>query len=76
MIPFYIKRLADLICPHWADLDEDEIHEVINAAYRVHGAGYRQPLEREDTASEGSPNATRAAIDRIDGVVTTGSTAQ
>lgn len=41
MIPSEVAAIATLIWPDWADLEEDDCHEVIAAAYRIYNAGYR-----------------------------------
>jgi hypothetical protein len=45
MIPPEIAALASLIWPGWADLAEEDCHEVIAAARRIHEAGYRKAGE-------------------------------
>lgn len=42
MIPLHIRDIADLICPHWHELDDEGSNEVIFAAYRIWEAGYRK----------------------------------
>lgn len=42
MIPNEVARLADLICPNWADGDDLTLNEVLEAAWRIYNAGYRK----------------------------------
>ena len=46
MVPIEIADLMQLIYPAWAELEGDDFREVLNAARRIHEAGYRkQPAE-------------------------------
>lgn len=48
MIPSAVAALADLIWPHWDQLDEEDkeekmaLDDILAAAWRVYNAGYRQ----------------------------------
>lgn len=42
MIPTEVAAIAELICPGWASADDTVSDEVIEAAWRLHNAGYRK----------------------------------
>jgi hypothetical protein len=42
MIPSEVAEIADLIWPSWGDLPEEDVREIIQAAYRIWNAGYRK----------------------------------
>ncbi len=44
MIPSEVAALAELICPGWTDGDDITLNEVMEAAWRIHNAGYRLPV--------------------------------
>lgn len=42
MIPPEVAAIADLILSGWADMDDITCNEVLQAAWRIYNAGYRQ----------------------------------
>jgi hypothetical protein len=47
MIPSEVAAIADLIFPEWRDTDDLTLNEVLEAAWRIHNAGYRVAAKTE-----------------------------